>query len=187
MKELNNKSAELSYYGLYLLSYLREYHPDRVHDMDFILSRGDHAAAVFESSRLSAYTPEGAQELALVALLEGLHFSKYHTLLDVLLNEFSSEVPEDTAPAFALKLLPELEEVFAKYSLSDSFSSAPEYTDLYTELTGTIVIYVNNNPKVVTIIIEKYTTWLVNRVCLLLFPISNYTLCININEDNQFL
>lgn len=144
MKDLNN-STELSYYGLYLLKYLKEYHPDRAHDMDFILSRGDHAAALFESSRLSGYTPDGAQDLAMVALLEGLHFSKYHTLLDVLFNEFSSEVPEDAAPALALKLLPELEEVFARYSLSDDFSSTPEYTDLYTELAGAVVIYIEQH------------------------------------------
>lgn len=141
MKDLN-KPTELSYYGLYLLSYLREYHPNRVPEMDFIVSRSNHAAAVFESSRLSGYTPEGAQELAMVALLEGLHFSKYHTLLEVLLNEFSSEVLVDAAPALALKMLPELEEMFAKYSLSDDFSSTNEYTDLYTELTGAVVIYI---------------------------------------------
>lgn len=143
MKHINT-SADLSYYGLYLLSYLREYHPDLVDDIDFIVSRGDSAAAVFESSRLSGYTPEGAQDLAMAALLEGLHFSKYHTVLDVLLNEFSAEISVDVASAFALKLLPELEEVFAKYSysFSDDFSSTPEYINLYTELTGSVVIYI---------------------------------------------
>lgn len=34
-----NKSAEFSYYGLYLLKYLRENHPDRASDTDFIEER----------------------------------------------------------------------------------------------------------------------------------------------------
>ena len=59
-----NKSAEFSYYGLYLLKYLRENHPDRASDTDFIEERADHAADVYEQSRLEGATPEGAQELA---------------------------------------------------------------------------------------------------------------------------
>ena len=47
-----NKSAEFSYYGLYLLKYLRENHPDRASDTDFIEERADHAADVYEQSRL---------------------------------------------------------------------------------------------------------------------------------------
>ena len=34
-----NKPAELSYYGLYLLSYLKENHPDKAHDAAFVEER----------------------------------------------------------------------------------------------------------------------------------------------------
>lgn len=88
-----NKSAEFSYYGLYLLKYLRENHPDRASDTDFIEERADHAADVYEQSRLEGATPEGAQELAMAALLQDLHFSKYNTVIEVLWNEFADEVP----------------------------------------------------------------------------------------------
>lgn len=64
----------VSYYGLYLLKYLRENHPDRASDTDFIEERADHAADVYEQSRLEGATPEGAQELAMAALLQDLHF-----------------------------------------------------------------------------------------------------------------
>ena len=40
------KPTELSYYGLYLLSHLKENHPDKAHDAAFIESRSDHAADV---------------------------------------------------------------------------------------------------------------------------------------------
>ena len=37
MKQNKNIApAELSYYGLYLLDYLRKYHPDKVIDIEFI-------------------------------------------------------------------------------------------------------------------------------------------------------
>lgn len=136
-----NQSTELSYYGLYLLKYLKENHPDKATDADFIAGRSDHAADVYEQSRLSGATLEGAQELAMAALTGGLHFSKYNTIIEVLWNEFAEEVPPGEAAKFALKLQPELEEVFARYPLADDFVYTPEYEHLYTELTGAVVTY----------------------------------------------
>lgn len=141
----NNKPAELSYYGLYLLSYLKENHPDKVHDASFVEERADRAAEVFEQARLEGYTPEGAHELAMAALLEGLHFSKYDTLVEVLWNECSDEIPQSEAPAVALKLLPYMEGIFARYPLSDDFAYSPEYEQLCTELMGAVLICIEEN------------------------------------------
>ena len=66
----NHKSVELSYYGLYLLFYLREHHPDKAHDTAFVEERADRAAEAFEQARHEGYLPEGAQELAMAALLD---------------------------------------------------------------------------------------------------------------------
>ena len=84
-----NQAIELSYYALYLLKQLKENHPDRATDTDFINTRSDHAADIYEQSRLEGYTPEGAQELAMAALTEGLHFSKYNTVIEVLWQSLS--------------------------------------------------------------------------------------------------
>ena len=65
-----NKPAELSYYGLYLLSYLKENHPDKAHDAAFVEERADRAAEVFEQARHEGYLPEGAQELSLIHISE---------------------------------------------------------------------------------------------------------------------
>lgn len=100
----NNKPAELSYYGLYLLSYLKENHPDKAHDAAFIENRSDHAADVYEQARFEGYLPEGAHELAMAELLEGLRFSKYDTIIEVLWNECSDEVAQSDAPSVALRL-----------------------------------------------------------------------------------
>lgn len=135
-----NKPAELSYYGLYLLSYLKENHPDKAHDAAFVEERADRAADIFEQARHEGYPPEGAQELAMAALLEGLRFSKYDTIIEVLWNEFSEEIAQSDAPAVALRLLPCVKGIFTQYPLSDDFAYSPEYEQLYTELAGAILI-----------------------------------------------
>ena len=68
--------AELSYYGLYLLDYLRKYHPDKASDTGFIAGREEAATATFEKERLAGGTVEDAHEEAMRVLLEGLHFSR---------------------------------------------------------------------------------------------------------------
>lgn len=140
-----NQSTEFSYYGLYLLKYLKENHPDKATDADFISRRSDRAADVYEQSRLSGYTPEGAQELAMAALMKGLHFSKYNTIIEVLWNEFAEEVPPGEAAKVALTLQPALEDVFSRYPLTDDFAYTSEYDQLYTELTGTVAIYLEEH------------------------------------------
>ena len=51
----------------------------------------------------------------------------------------------DDAKAFAEKILPICEKVFDKYPLSDDFSYSPEYEQLYSELTGTMQIYIEEH------------------------------------------
>ena len=48
--------AELSYYGLYLLDYLRTYHPDKVSDTNLITAREEAATVTFEKERLAGVT-----------------------------------------------------------------------------------------------------------------------------------
>lgn len=140
-----NQATDLSYYGLYLLQYLKENHPDRAADTNYINERANRAAEVYEQSRLDGNTPDGAQELAMAALVEGLHFSKYNTIIEVLWNEFENEVDPGNAPALALKLLPILKPTFSHYRLSDDFAQSSDYELLYTELTGAIVIYLEEH------------------------------------------
>jgi hypothetical protein len=84
-----------------------------------------------------------AEEQANTVLFQGLHFSKHDTLATILWNEFANIEPEE-AKAFAIDILPECEAVFAKYPLSDDFAYNPLFELLYTELTGTISIYLTS-------------------------------------------
>lgn len=138
----NNSSpqGELSYYGLSLLSYLQDSHPDKAGDRAFITQRADRAADVYSEAIRSGLTHIEAEELASAELYRGLYFSAYNTLVNILWDEFSTEIPEDNARKVALQVLPLCSDVLAKYPLGDDFADTPLYDLLYTELTGTIQI-----------------------------------------------
>jgi hypothetical protein len=144
---MNNKSysADISYFRLSLMAFLKESHPERLNDNRFILPRTDSATESYEQSILSGGTPEEAIGLANAVLFNGLHFSKHDTLVNILWNEFADEVSQEEAKEMAIKLLPECESVFAKYPLSDGFAYEPLYELLYTELTGTIALYLESH------------------------------------------
>ena len=95
--------AELSYYGLYLLDYLRKYHPDKVIDTEFITGREEAASETFEKARLEGSSTEAAQEEAMRVLLGGLHFSPYALLREVVENEFADEVAASDREAFIIR------------------------------------------------------------------------------------
>ena len=141
----NSGPMEMSYFRLNLLSYLRDVHPDKANDLSFIAGRGDMAAEAYSQAIKSGLDHIQAAEIASEALFKGLHFSPYNTIVEILWNEFQHEVPEDKAKELAIKLLPECASLFTGYSLSDSFASKPEYELLYTELTGTILLYLENH------------------------------------------
>ena len=137
--------AELSYYGLYLLDYLRKYHPDKVSDTPFITGREEAAAETFKKERAAGSTVEDAQEEAMRVLLEGLHFSPYALLLEVVENEFADEVAVSDREAFCRELFPYLKNLLGGYDTpDDTFALSPEHDLLYTELTGTVMLYLES-------------------------------------------
>ena len=131
---------EMSYFRLNLLSFLRDSHPDRANDFSFIAGRGDTAAEAYSQAIKSGLDHIQAAEIANEALFKGLHFSPYNTIVEILWNEFSEEVSTDTARQKAMALMPKCMPVFAGYHLNDDFAGTTEYQSLYTELTGTILI-----------------------------------------------
>lgn len=142
-KNQKNQPQELSYYRLSLLAFLRESHPELADDTDFIASHGDSAAEAYSETVRSGLSHDVAAEVANEVLFANLHFSKYDTIVTILWNEFEDEVPQGSAKTLALQLLSVCEEVFAKYPLSDDFAFDPQFDSLYTELTGAILIWLD--------------------------------------------
>ena len=142
-KKKNEGQTDFSYYGLYLLDYLRTNRFEQATDEAFIRERADRAAETYERARLEGYPADGAQELAMRTLTEGLRYSKYAILREVVENEFTGEVPESERESFLQRLLPLVGNVFSVYYLSDDdFALSPDYGLLYTELTGAVVLYI---------------------------------------------
>jgi len=80
-------------------------------------------------------------------LYQGLHFSKYDTLVSVLENEFERELPTPLPEKLAPILLSNkaVQATFDKFGLTDTLASDEQYDRLYTELTGTIVLLTKSN------------------------------------------
>ena len=134
MKQSDN-GQELSYYGLYLRHYLQENRFEQTSDADFISSRAALAAETFGRARCEGYSVGGAQELAMGALLDGLHRSAYALLTDVLENEF--EVPLEAREATTEALLPQVRQLCAQSERTEE--------SLYTEITGMVVLYLERH------------------------------------------
>lgn len=142
-KNTTNKIG-LSFYGLSLLSYLKDTHPNIAEDFGFIKRRADEATEIYSQTIRNGGTHPEAEELANQILYQGLHFSPYNCLVNILWNEFADTIPEDNAKEVALQVLPLCGNVLTKYNLTDDFVDTPSYSFLYTELTGTIQILLDD-------------------------------------------
>ena len=142
MNKNEKKRKELSYYHLYLQKHLQENRFEQADDASFIETRADLAATAYEQARREGYPIEGAQELAMQALRKGRQQSEYASLREVIADEVAYEIPETQQEALAKKWLPLVDNVFSSYDLSDDHvAQSPDYDLLYSELTGTVVLY----------------------------------------------
>ncbi len=132
---------EFSYFKLRLMVFLKESHPDKVNDRQFIRQRSDLASQAYGNAIQSGQNHLEAEQTASAELFRGLQFSKYTILFEILSEEFSNTVSEDKISQYALELMPLCKDIFSKYSLDDGFADTAEYGKLNTELTGKIVAY----------------------------------------------
>ena len=156
MNTKENNKQELSYFRLKLESYMSEHHPERLQDTEFITARADMALTAYCDAVAQGFTHPEAESMASEVLYQGLHFSKYDTLVSVLENEFERELPaplpdELLRASLEKRLAPILlsnkavQATFDKFGLTDTLASDEQYDRLYTELTGTIVLLTKSN------------------------------------------
>ena len=138
MKQHNKQ--ELSYFRLKLRSYMSEHHPERLQDTEFITARADMALTVYCDVVAQGFTHPEAESIASEVLYQGLHFSKYDTLVSVLENEFEREL---LAPILLSNKA--VQATFDKFGLTDTFAASGQYDRLYTELTGMVVLLIESN------------------------------------------
>ena len=144
---MTTTKKELSYFRLKLEAYLGEHFPERVNENTFITNRADEALTAYCDAIAQGFSHPEAETMASEVLYQGLHFSKYDTLVSVLENEYEKELPSPLPERLTPMLLKNkaVQSVFNKYELTDDFGASPEYEKLYTELTGTIVLIIEVN------------------------------------------
>ena len=144
---MTTTKKELSYFRLKLEAYLGEHFPERVNENTFVTARADEALAAYCDAIAQGFSYPEAEVMASEVLYQGLHFSKYDTLVSILENEFEKELPSPLPERLTPMLLKNkaVQSVFDKYELTDDFGASPEYEKLYTELTGTIVLLIEVN------------------------------------------
>ena len=138
---------ELSYFRLKLETYLGEHFPEMLSDKPFVTARADEALTAYSDAVAQGFSHSEAEVMASEVLYQGLYFSKYDTLVSVLENEFEKELPSPLPERLTPMLLKNkaVQSVFDKYDLADDFGASPEYDKLYTELTGIIVLLIEDN------------------------------------------
>lgn len=142
---MDTEQRDLSYFKLRLLELLNSSFPEKAYDNKFIEQRSSWAANAYEGAFRSGNTIEQCDEIANYILFEGLHFSKFDTVFQVVCNEFDTLMADEELRPFALKMFPVCEPVFSNYQLTDDFAYGYDFDLLYTELTGAIAIWIAEN------------------------------------------
>lgn len=136
---------DLSYFNLRLTELLNMSFPEIAWDTKFIEQRSKWAANAYEAAFHAGNSIDQCDAIANYILFEGLHFSKFDTVFKIVINEFDTIMADVELRLFALKMLAICESVFQRYTLSQEFVDRTDYNLLYTELTGTIAIWIEEN------------------------------------------
>lgn len=128
----STEKKELSYFRLKLETYLNEHFPEMLGNNPFITARSDEALTAYCDAVGQGFSHPEAETMASEVLYQGLHFSKYDTLVSILENEFEKELPSPLPERLSPILLRNkaIQSVFGKYNLTDDFAATPEYDTL---------------------------------------------------------
>ncbi len=142
-KNLNHR--DLSYFRILLQELLLTSFPEKVAHSKFIERRATLASNAYDGAFTSGNSIDDCNHIADFILFEGLHFSKFDTVFQVVCNEFDTLLADEDLRPFALEMLSVCEPYFENYELTDDFAYTYDFDNLYTELTGVISIYIEQH------------------------------------------
>lgn len=142
---MDPQQKDLSYFRLRLQELLKTSFPEKAHDEKFIEQRSSWAVNAYEGAFRSGNPVEQCDYIAEYILFENLHFSKFDAIFQVVCNEFDTRMADEELRPFALKMFSVCEAIFENYKLTDDFAYGYEFDLLYTEITGTIAIWIAEN------------------------------------------
>lgn len=145
MKQTTKMS--LSYFRLKLESFLQMYHPEKMGDTTFIISRAEQAMAAYENEVKSSNNHLDAEIAASKVLFKDLNFSLYETIVMVLEQDFQEELPDPLPERLAPILLKNkaVKKLVENYHPSDGFTGSAEYEKFCVELSGLISLLIEKN------------------------------------------
>lgn len=138
-------AKDLSYFTLRLRELLDSSFPEKAGDTAFVDQRSARSAITYEQAFKAGNSHDASLRIAEKVLFEGLHFSRYDTVFKVVCCEFDRLMADEELHPFALKMFSVCEEVFKGYNLTDDFEDSPGYELLYTELIGTIQLWIDDH------------------------------------------
>ena len=142
---MSTQQKDLSYFRLRLQEHLNSSFPEKATDTKFIDQRSSWASNAYEGAFRAGNAIDQCNEIANYILFEGLHFSKFDKVFQVVCKEFDTLMADEELRPFALKMLPVCQPVFARYELTDDFAYGYEFDQLYTEVTGAFAIWIQEN------------------------------------------
>ncbi len=142
------QKQDLSYFQLRLQELLDQSYPELAKDSNFISARSDFALQTYTKAISSKHTHLEASHLANETLFSNLPFSKMDMLFDIVCNEFNRDIKDEQLREFAVKMFPISLPVFNKYNLDKDFEENKMYDALYTELTGTIQLWIDKQQMI---------------------------------------
>ena len=142
---MNKDPKDLCYFRLRLQELLDSSFPEKAKDQKFIAQRSAYASNAYEGAFRAGNPIDQCNEIANFILFEGLHFSRFDTVFQVVCQEFDTIMADEELRPFALKMFSVCEPIFERYELTDDFAYTTDYDRLYTELTGTIAIWIEEN------------------------------------------
>jgi len=137
------QKQDLSYFQLRLQELLNLSYPELAKDTDFIEARSESALEAYTNAIVSKFTHLEASHIANEVLFSNLPFSKMDLLFNIVCNEFNRDIKEEELREFADKMYSITLHVFDQYHLDANFEDNEMYDALYTELTGTIQLWMN--------------------------------------------
>ncbi len=138
VKIIDKNDLEFSYYNRRLFDYLNDMFPLLKYDKKFIEERGDKAAEAYTQRRFAGDSPIAASEFASNVLFEGLLFSPFSAIKELMCD---LELEDDKLDLKALIIFQKLDNnnFFDKFSFHDNFEDDKEYNLFIEELKKQIL------------------------------------------------
>ena len=136
-------------FTLQLTQYISENHPERIEDKEFIRQRGENALAVYVGCSRQGMSVEESTREANEVLYQGLHFSPYRMIADIV-ETHCSHLPlsEEGRHVLAMTILHMSKDVLAEAytpATADTFEGSYGYHRARTQIKRIMNKYLYDN------------------------------------------